>query len=165
VDIADLSRSFVVRTGRRISLNFEKLFQEGDLAQNIAVEPGDYLFFPSSNIKEVYVLGEVTLPGVVVHTPRTTVVSAIAERGGFNEKAFKSRVLVVRGSLNQPETFVVNTATTLSGKGTDFKLYPKDIVYVSHRPWYRAEDLLDIATTAFIQAVVTGFVGQDVLRP
>ncbi|MGN6643825.1 MAG: SLBB domain-containing protein, partial [Verrucomicrobiota bacterium] len=165
VDLADLSRSFLMRGGKRYSLDFEKLFQNGDLSQNIQIEPGDYLYFPSANITQVYVLGEVGLPGLVTYRPDSTVLTAISTRGGFNEKAYKSRVLVVRGSLNHPETFAVDTMAITSGRLPDFKLQPKDIVYVSHRPFYKGEDLLDMATVAFLQSVVTTWVGNDVITP
>jgi len=77
--------------------------------------------------------------------------SVIAARGGFTPQAWRSRVLVVRGSLNRPETFVVDTAAILSAKAPDFKLQAKDIVYVSNSPWVKAEELLDTIATAFIQ--------------
>jgi protein involved in polysaccharide export with SLBB domain len=165
VDLADLSRSFIMRGGQRIELDFEKLFMSGDLSQNIQIEPGDYLYFPSADLKQVYVLGEVGLPGQVIHRPDSTALTAISSRGGFNEKAFKARVLVIRGSLNNPETFVVDALGAMNGRAPDFKLQPKDIVYVSHRPFYKAEDLLDMATTAFIQSIVTAWVTTDVLSP
>jgi hypothetical protein len=93
------------------------------------------------------------------------VLAAISSRGGFNEKSFKSRVLIIRGSLNHPETIIADTMGMTSGRLQDLKLQPKDIVYVSHRPWYRVEELLDLATTAFIQSAITVWVGQDVLPP
>jgi protein involved in polysaccharide export with SLBB domain/capsular polysaccharide biosynthesis protein len=158
VDLADFSRSFLARGGKRISLDFEKLFANGDLSQNIQIEPNDYLYFPSAEIKQVYVLGEVSLPGPVTWQPDLTPIGAISSRGGFNVKAWKSRVLVVRGSLNNPETFAVDTLAILNGKAIDFRLQPKDIVYVTNRPWFRAEDLLDMATTAFIQSIISEWV-------
>jgi protein involved in polysaccharide export with SLBB domain len=165
VDLADFSRSFLMRGGKKMSLDFEKLFQQGDLSQNIQIEPGDYLYFPSADVKQVYVLGEVNVPGIVSYRPDSTVLTAISSRGGFNEKAYKSKVLVLRGSLNHPETFTVDTLQTMNGRATDFKLQPKDIVYVSHRPFYKAEDLLDLATVAFIQSLVTSWVGAEILQP
>ena len=78
IDLADFQRSFVIRQGKRIPLNFEKLFQEGDLSQNIAIEPEDYFYFPSTNMKEVYVVGEVRLPGPVTYTPDITIIGGIA---------------------------------------------------------------------------------------
>ena len=63
-------------------------------------------------------------------------------------------MLVVRGSLNHPETFVVDTAAILAGKAPDFKLEQKDIIYVSANPWSTAVDVLDTAARAFVQAFV-----------
>jgi protein involved in polysaccharide export with SLBB domain len=154
VELADLQHSFLVRHGQRMNVDFERLFQRGDLSQNVPLEPDDYLYFASANANEIYVVGEVMLPGVVAFASKATVVSAIASRGGFSDKAFKTRVLVVRGSLDHPETFVVNASSILSAKTADFKLQPKDIVYVSANPWLTVADVLDSAARAFIQAFI-----------
>ena len=74
--------------------------------------------------------------------------------GGFTPRAYKSRVLVVRGSLDHPETFVVNAAAILSGKAPDFKLLPRDIVYVSRNPWVVAGEIVDMAAKAFVQSAL-----------
>lgn len=161
VELADLPRSFLVRHGQRMKVDFEKLFQQGDLSQNIQLEPDDYLYFPSSNTNEVYVLGAVTAPGVQGFTPNATVVSMVTTRGGFGPKAYLDRVLVVRGSLTSPQTFVVNVHKVLNAKAPDFPLEPKDIVYVSEKPWARAEELLDIAMRSFVQAMAAGWAGNN----
>jgi protein involved in polysaccharide export with SLBB domain len=162
IELADLSRSFLVRNGQRVPLDFERLFQQGDLSQNISVEPNDYLYVASADANEVYVLGEVMAAGVVRFLPRTTVISAIAARGGFSDIAYKQRVLVVRGSLSHPQTFVVNTSSILAAKEVDFKLQPKDIVYVHQRPWAKAEDLLHSATVAFLQGMMVQWTSLNV---
>jgi protein involved in polysaccharide export with SLBB domain len=159
-ELADLQRSFLVRRNQRVPVNFEKLFFEGDLTQNIPLEPDDYLFFAAGNIKEVYVLGEVRLPGPVTYTDDLSVVKAIAGRNGYTDKAFKSRVVVVRGSLHRPETFIVDTYAALDARGLDFQLQPKDIIYVHNRPFIRVEELLDLAATAFIQAATAAWAGK-----
>jgi len=164
VDVADLQRAFLMRQNKRIPIDFEKLFGSGDLSQNVQIEPGDYLYFPSADVKQVYVLGEVALPGSVTYRPDLTMLGAISARGGFDAAAYKSHVLVVRGSLNHPETFVTGLGTTAESMN-DFKLQPNDIVYVSWRPFYRGEQLLDLAATAFVQAAVSGWVGSDVVKP
>ncbi|HEY0455622.1 MAG TPA: polysaccharide biosynthesis/export family protein, partial [Verrucomicrobiae bacterium] len=162
IDLVDLQRSFLMRNGKRVPVDLEKLFQAGDLSQNTALEPGDYLYFGSGAIKEIYVLGEVGVPGPIAYNANLTVISAIASRGGFNNRAYKSRVLVIRGSLTRPEKFVVDTWATLDARATDFKLQPKDIVFVAARPFIKAEELLDLAATAFIQSAVTAWAGQNV---
>jgi protein involved in polysaccharide export with SLBB domain len=164
VDVADLQRAFLMRNNKRIPIDFEKLFGGGDLSQNVQIEPGDYLYFPSADVKQVYVLGEVVLPGPVTYRPGLTMLGAISSRGGFDAAAFKSHVLVVRGSLNHPETFVTGLGTT-SETMNDFKLQPNDIIYVSWRPFYRGEELLDLAATAFVQATVAGWTGNAILKP
>ncbi len=159
MDMADLSHSFLVRDDRRVPVDFEKLFQEGDLSQNIALQPGDYLYFASASANEIYVLGSVASPGLQIYTPTATVISAVMGRGGFAREAFRRRVLVVRGSFNHPQTFVVDTAAILSGRAKDFRLQPKDIVYVNARPWQTAEDLLNTAATAFFQSALVTWTG------
>jgi protein involved in polysaccharide export with SLBB domain len=153
VELADLTRSFLVRNGERVPVDFERLFQQGDLKQNASLEPGDYLYIAAASANEVYVLGQVGEPGVVAYATKPTVISAITSRGGFGTKAFKSRVLVVRGSLNNPQTFVVDVAAIMAGKSPDFKLQQKDIVYVSANPWLQAAEVLDTAARAFLQAM------------
>jgi protein involved in polysaccharide export with SLBB domain len=154
VELADLGRSFLVRNGQRVPVDFEKLFLRGDLSQNVPLQPEDYLYFALANSNEIYVLGEVGSPGIAAFLPRSSVISAVTTRGGFTARAYKSRVLVVRGSLEQPQTFVVNTSDILAGKAPDFQLQPKDIVYVSLSPWVKAQEIFDTAAYAFLQAFV-----------
>ncbi len=154
VELADLRRSFLARNGQRVKVDFERLFQRGDLSQNVPLEPGDYLYFASASGNEIYVLGEVMMPGAMIYNSSPTVVNAIATRGGYTTRAFKSRVLVIRGSLEHPQTFVVDTADILHGKAKDFALEPHDIVYVSMNPWVIAGEVLDVAAKSFVQAVV-----------
>jgi protein involved in polysaccharide export with SLBB domain len=166
--LADLERSFVMRRGdsnvfQRISLDFEGLFLRGDLSQNIALAPDDYLFFPPADMREVYVLGRgVNAPGAMAYSPDLTAVRAIAMHGGFADKAWRQRILVVRGSLNAPQTFVVNTADILAARAPDFKLEPKDMVYVSRRPWAKAEELLELAISDFLYGAVTSWTFKNV---
>jgi protein involved in polysaccharide export with SLBB domain/capsular polysaccharide biosynthesis protein len=165
VDLADFSRSFVARNGKRLALNFERLFESGDLSQNIPIEPGDYIYIAGANLQEVYVVGEVRLPGPVPYNPNQTFMAAITARGGFTERAYQSRVLLVRGSLSQPQAIPVDTTALVSGNMTDFRLQPRDIIYVSPRPFIRVEELTDLAATAFIQGLISAWVDAKVIKP
>jgi protein involved in polysaccharide export with SLBB domain len=154
VELADLPRSFLVRNGQRVPVDFERLFQQGDLSQNVPLEPDDYLYFASADANEIYVFGEVGAPGVVAFAPRTTVIAALTARGGFTPGSFRQRILVIRGSLDHPQTFVVNVSKVLAAKEQDFKLQPRDIIYVSANPWVKVEDLLNTALRAFLQGMI-----------
>jgi protein involved in polysaccharide export with SLBB domain len=162
VELADLTHSFLVRHGQRVPVDFEKLFQHGDLSQNVPLEPDDFLYFALSSANEIYVLGQVMNPGVAAFLPRTSAMSVIAASGGFSPEAFRSRVLVVRGSVTHPETFIVDAAAILSAKQPDFKLQARDIVYVSKSPWVKAEQVLDTAVTAFVQGFVVNTTSRKV---
>ena len=87
---------------------------------------------------------------------------AITELGGFTDRAWKKRVLVIRGSLEHPQAFVVDAGAVLSARAPDFKLQPDDIVYVHYRPWIKAEELLDLAATAFVQSATIYWTGMHV---
>ena len=152
VELADLSHSFLIRNSQRMPVDFERLFQRGDLSQNVALEPDDYLFFASALANEIYVLGEVMNPGVVTFSSKPTVLNVIASRGGYTQRSYQGRVLVVRGSLQNPQTFVIDTRAVLKGEAPDFKLQPKDIVYVSTNPWKVGAEVVDTALRSFVQA-------------
>ncbi len=158
-EVADLPHSFLVRDGKRMPIDLERLFHEGDLSQNIALEPNDYLYFAPAAVHEIYVLGEVFSPGPVAIGSEATVTGALSARGGFTERAYRKRVLVVRGSLQRPEAYAIDAPAILAGRIPDFRLQPRDIVYVNARPWIRVEELLDIAAQAFIEASVTEWAG------
>lgn len=162
VELADLPRSFLIRNQQRVAVNFDRLFRQGDLSQNILVEPDDYIYFPSALANEVYVLGSVKSPSEQGLSMDASVLSAITDAGGFTERAYKQRVLVIRGALDQPQRFAVNMQDILAGRTKDFLLEPRDIVYVADKPWARVEDLADIAATAFIQTMVATWTGGNI---
>ena len=161
-EVADLSRSFLVREGKRVSVDFEKLFHQGDLSQNIPLEPSDYLYFAAAAPNEIYVLGEVLTPGIVTVGSAPSLLPVLSARGGFTPRAWSKKVLVVRGSLKEPQAYAVDAPAILAGRTPDFKLQPGDIVYVNARPWIKVEELLDIAAQSFIEAAVTAWAGEYV---
>jgi protein involved in polysaccharide export with SLBB domain/uncharacterized protein involved in exopolysaccharide biosynthesis len=162
VELADMPRAFLIRQGRRAPVDFDRLFNHGDLSQNILIEPGDYLYFPSGTVNEVYLLGAVGSPGPLGLTAETTMIGVLTVRGGFRPNAFRQRVLVVRGSLEHPQTFPVNVAAILAGKDKDFQLLPGDIIYVADKPWQRTEELLQMALGSFVQTMTATWAGNNI---
>jgi len=163
--MVDLAHAFLVRRQpsgayEREHLDFEALFLRGDLQNNKLLAPDDYLYFPPLGLEEVYLLGEVGHPGVVPYTKELTVLGAIAGHGGITDAAFKQKILIIRGSLEKPETFIINYASILRAETPDFKLEPRDIIFVSRKPWAKAEELLEAAASDFAKAAVTTWVGR-----
>ncbi len=162
VELADMKRAFIVRHNERLPVDFDALFNHGDLLQNILVEPNDYIYFPSGTVNEVYLLGAVANPGPLGLTSETTLIGVVTVRAGLLSTAYQQKVLVVRGSLQKPETFVVNLAAILAGRQKDFVLQPKDIIYVSQKPWLPLENLIKLAINSYVQAFTTAAVGNHI---
>lgn len=134
VDQADLKHSFVQRRGELVPVDFQKLLVNGDMSQNIYLQPDDFIYLPSSLFHEVFVLGAVAGPRSVPYSDNLTIVSAISTAGGLIPGAYGSHVAIVRGSLAEPKVAVVDYKDIISGKATDIKLEAHDIVYVPFRP-------------------------------
>lgn len=162
VELADLGRSFLSRKGERVKVDFEALFARGDMSQNVMLQPDDYIYFPSANNNEVYVIGNVRSQGTQGLLGQSSVTSVITLAGGFNSRAYRDRVLVVRGSLDKPKTFAIDMNAVLAGRAKGFKLEPNDIVYIADKPWARAEELLDLAITTFLQGATTGYTSRHI---
>lgn len=164
VEIADMRRAFIVRAGKKLDVDFTKLFYEGDLAQNIQLQPGDYIYFPSNIVNEAYVLGAVDSPGRTGVTEGLTAMGAVTLRGGFGKTAWKRKILIVRGSLEKekPEVIEVDAEAVLAGKMKDVLLQPRDLVYVHEKPWQRAGKIVDLAVKAFIQTGTATWTGKNI---
>ena len=162
VEAADFSRSFITRGGHRLPVDMEKLFLHGDLSQNVALQPNDYVFVPPSSGGEIYVLGSVGSPGPVPFNPDISCLSAITSRGGFAPGAWRTHVLVVRGSLDHPKAIKVDIDGALVGNAPNIALEPGDLVYVSNRPWLVGEELIDQAASAFVESAVVTWTGLNV---
>lgn len=152
-DLADLSRSFVVRNGKMLPVDFEALLEKGDLSQNIYLEPDDFIYFTPGWAKEVYVLGAVTQPQAVQYVKNMTLMQAIAGAYGTVRDAYLAHVMIVRGSLTQPQVAALNYYDIVQGKSPDVPLQPNDIVYVPLTPYRYLRKYLDIALNTFVSSV------------
>src|SRR5580692_7756703 len=135
VELADLRHSFVIRKGKLLPVDFGRLYEAGDLSQNIYLQPDDFIYFPSATASDVYVLGAVTQAQPVPYTEGLTVAGAIASAFGTTKGAFLHHVAVVRGSLSQPQITIVDYKAVIRGQAPDVALQPHDIVYVPYSPY------------------------------
>jgi protein involved in polysaccharide export with SLBB domain len=149
-ELADFRRSFVLRHGKLLPVDFARLFQHGDLSQNIYLEPDDFIYLPAAAPREVYVLGAVTQPRAVPYRQGLTAASAIASAYGTITGAYMHHVTVVRGSLSHPEIAVVDYRNVLRGLAPDFPLQPGDIVYVPFSPYRYLYKYAQLALDTFV---------------
>jgi len=152
-EAADLRRSFVIRGGELLPVDFQRLLKEGDLSQNIYLKPDDLVYLPSAAAKNVYVLGAVFQPRAVPYTEGMTLVSAITGAQGILRDAFHWNIAIVRGSLTEPRIALVSYKEITKGKNTDVPLEPGDIVYVPFKPYRFLSKYGDIAMQTFVSSV------------
>ena len=152
-ELADMEHSFVVRGGRMLPVNFKKLLREGDMSQNIYLQPDDFIYLPSALSKEIYVLGAVKQPRPLGFMDDITLAGAIAKAEGPLPNAYLSHVAIVRGSLTEPKIAVVNYHAILLGRARDIKLEPRDIIYVPTSPAEVVNKYLNLIITTFVRTV------------
>jgi polysaccharide biosynthesis/export protein len=152
-DIADLRRSFVIRHGQVLPVDFYRLLKEGDMAQNIYLQPDDFVYVPSAVTREVFVLGAVLQPRSVSYRERISLVAAIATAQGTIKDAYLSHVAIVRGSLSHPKIAVVDYKAVTRGELPDVLLEPGDIVYVPFSPYRTLERYANLILNTFVSTV------------
>lgn len=150
---ADLRHAFVVREGRMLPVDFRRLVVEGDLSQNIYLQPDDFIYFPPLTARNVYVIGAVGLPRAVPYSEGLTMVSAIAAASGTVREAYLSHVAVVRGSLSEPRVAIVDFKNVIRGQTPDVVLQPQDIVYVPYEPYRYLRRYVNLIMDTFVSAV------------
>lgn len=149
-ELADLKRSFVLRQGRLLPVDFKRLLYEGDLSQNVYLEPDDFVYLPAATAREVYVLGAVTQPRPVPYMEGMTVAGAVASAYGTLRDAYLSHVAVVSGSLSEPQVTIVNYAKVIRGEEADILLKPHDIVYVPLSPYRYLRRYVEVILNTFV---------------
>jgi polysaccharide export outer membrane protein len=133
---ADLSGFTLTRDGKTYPLDLTQLNQDSS-AQNIYLKPGDKLFLPYNDNKEVYVVGEVIRPqAITFKTTALTLTQALGRAGGLSPVTSSGNaVYVIRGSEKLSQTpaqvFHLNARSPASYALADnFRVKPGDVVFV-----------------------------------
>lgn len=116
-----------------IRISVEGLFVRGDPELNIALEPGDVVNVPVDKTVALYVFGQVRNPGAlqVRRSSLPTLTQAIAQAGGFTDRANRKRVQIRRKDASGRELEItVNVRSILKGKRKDVPLQVNDTVHV-----------------------------------
>lgn len=130
---ADLQRSYLLRNGKKIKEDFQKLFIAGDINEDIAIETNDAIFVPLLQDKSIYVLGAVNIPKAIEFREGITVMEAILEAGGFNRFASQNETTVVRKEGGKETTIQIKARDLLkkADLNQNVKLRPGDYVIIS----------------------------------
>jgi len=152
-EAADLRRSFVIRQGKLVRVDFERLLRQGDLSQNIYLQPDDFVYLPSATVGSIHVLGAVGRPQALDFTGVQTLAQAIARAGGTVRGAFPAQVAIVRGSLSEPKVAVADLSAILRGEAPDVLLEAQDIVYVPLSPNRFLTRYVNLILDTFVRTV------------
>jgi len=118
-------------TSLRISI--DDLFLKGDAKLNVPMEAGDIVTVPVDKPVVVYVFGQVKNPGAlqVKKSNIPTLLQAIAQAGGFTDRASKGGVIIKRKDETGKEKEIkVNVRSILKNKVKDVQLLENDTIYV-----------------------------------
>lgn len=124
--------------GQKTSLkvSVENLLLKGDASLDIPLQADDVVSIPVDKIIQVYVTGQVREPGAlsVRRSNIPTLLRAIAQAGGFTERASKGGVAIKRIDGAGKETRIkVNVDDIIKGKKKDIQLQENDVVIVPEK--------------------------------
>lgn len=172
--LADVRRVEVRRptragTEQRISVNLWQLLQAGDLNQDLILQEGDTVVVPTAsamNFEEstqlasasfspdtirVNVVGEVEQPGVVEVSPSAPLTQAVLAAGGFNTRARRRSVELIR--LNPNGTVTARPISINFDQGLEPDQNPplqnNDVIVVRRSTVASISDALDTVATPF----------------
>lgn len=161
--LANLKKSYLIRRGEKLNIDFEQLLYTPNTDQDIYLRPGDYIYIAEADPQEVYVLGAAIQPSRIEFFEGMTLTEALAEARGFPTgtpySADMSRVLVIRGALECPLVVEVDLQKLFYGEMRDIILAPNDIVYVYHKTLRFGRVLVLTAINNFVQAFATTAAG------
>jgi len=126
----DLTRCAVFRgKNRALWLDLRPLYRGDDLALNLRMQRGDYIYVPDPSDQLVYIMGQVNKPGAYPLTPNMSFLDALAQAGGPSDAGQPSQIVFARPRQNLQQ--IVDLKTFLSGRGdANYALEEGDIIYV-----------------------------------
>jgi polysaccharide export outer membrane protein len=119
-----------------LKVSVEDLLVKADPSLDIPLQPDDVISVPVDKIVQIYVTGQVGNPGVleVRNSNIPTLLRAIAQAGGFTDRASRGGVVIKRMGESKKEIRTkINVNDIISGKIADVQLQPNDVVIVPEK--------------------------------
>lgn len=119
-----------------LKISVEDLILKGDASLDVPLQAEDIISIPVDITVPIYVTGEVRNPGniAIKKSNIPTLLRAIAQAGGFTERASKGKVIIKRIDESGKETNIrVNVDDIIKGKKKDIQLQENDVVIVPEK--------------------------------
>lgn len=132
-DEADYRNITLTRKEKTYRIDLLALYENGNVEQNVLLEPGDVINVPDRQLNKIFVLGEVNNPGsLLMNKSRKTLAEAISDAGDVNNNtADPSQIFIMRGNNGTPEVYHLDARTPDAMLLADrFPLQPRDVIYV-----------------------------------
>lgn len=126
---SNLTHCAILRGRDRVAwIDLKGLLQDANLTLNIRLQPNDLVFIPDRGDQPIYVLGQVTRPGLFRWKPGLTLVEAIGLAGGANRDA--NAMVHVASPARGLRSEISMDEASRGLKGHNVVLQPGDIVYL-----------------------------------
>jgi len=121
---------------KSLIISVEELILKGNDSLNLPLQPEDIVNIPVDRIVPIYVIGQVRNPGAlqVRKSALPTLLQAIAQAGGFSDRASKGSVVLKRKDKTGKEIQLkIDVDDIIKGKKKDIQLQENDIVIVPEK--------------------------------
>lgn len=122
-----------VEAGEPIAINFEELKSGARPELNVRLSGGDVLYVPRTRQQNIYVIGDVTVPGAYTlpRRGRLSAAQAVIYAGGPLKTASMKKGFLMRHDRNGVrQAMPVNFAAIIEGKQADIPVQADDIIYI-----------------------------------
>jgi len=132
-DTVVIFRQFKNVPSQSLVIKLDDVLLKANPKYNIPIFPGDIINVPGSQFLDIYVFGQVKNPGAVrmkKGSDEVTLLRAIAQAGGFTDRARRGKVLITRTEDGVEKKIHVDVKDILGGSRKDFVLQAFDVVFV-----------------------------------
>ena len=154
--------------GHSQMFDLEATMYSADQSQNPILDRGDVVTVPSlaDTRRYIYVLGEVMNPSLLRPRPGMTVLDAIAEAGGPNERARQKWVSLVRGRGHNAVLYKIPYSNMLKSgdMSMNASLVSGDILVVGRSTYNTATEFFRDMWSVLQSAVVASILYRDFIR-